>query len=414
MMLKKIEDLVADFLISNPKLKKMVKYYYQRFWDKITHVKDIDTECLVSEVSFLDKETFFGYYDKYPENNKGYLLFHAADKTSLNPRSFSCIDIVLFDPNSDKVLYSAKTGAFNWQQGARLHWLDESHFCYNDYCPDKDDYITVLVSIDGYKSFRFNNAVADSFDLERGYLSFSYKILSDYRPDYGYFSHSNSEDKAVAIYHCYFDLEKDPEEILNANIVLKYLNLYEYDHYKFNHIMISPDKSGFVVLFRVYKGGVRHDYLCYFSLSDSCLKVFDTGRIVSHFTWINDTQLVSYLEAKDGNKKYYKLDVTNMSVSPIKSDSMLTIVDGHPSSSNGYIISDTYPDRKRQKTLYFLDVNDGSTKTVAKFYESTDFFAENRCDLHPRLKVQNGKFICYVDSVHSGKRKLYRLEGYAR
>ncbi|EFP9911571.1 glycosyl transferase, partial [Shigella sonnei] len=66
---------------------------------------------------------------------------------------------------------------------------------------------------------------------------------------------------------------------------------------------------------------------------------------------------------------------------------------------------DTYPDKNRIKKLFVYDLVKNDYRELGLFYESMSFFSYSRCDLHPRISVDN-RFL-FVDSVHSGKRKLY-------
>ena len=45
---------------------------------------------------------------------------------------------------------------------------------------------------------------------------------------------------------------------------------------------------------------------------------------------------------------------------------------------------------------------------LGEFMESFDFYAETRCDLHPRFSFDGNQV--FFDSVHSGKRQLYMME----
>jgi Tol biopolymer transport system component len=82
--------------------------------------------------------------------------------------------------------------------------------------------------------------------------------------------------------------------------------------------------------------------------------------------------------------------------------------DGHPSVYGNNILFDTYPNKSRMKKLLLFDVSSSELRELGEFYESFDFYAETRCDLHPRFSFDGKKV--FFDSVHEGKRGLYMLE----
>ncbi|MDZ7743317.1 MAG: hypothetical protein U5Q03_16665 [Bacteroidota bacterium] len=82
--------------------------------------------------------------------------------------------------------------------------------------------------------------------------------------------------------------------------------------------------------------------------------------------------------------------------------------DGHPNVFGRHAIIDTYPNKSRMKELFVYDMFSSHLHKVAEFVEEFRFGEETRCDLHPRWD-QQGRWI-FVDSVHTGKRKLYALQ----
>ena len=80
--------------------------------------------------------------------------------------------------------------------------------------------------------------------------------------------------------------------------------------------------------------------------------------------------------------------------------------DGHCSYSpdNKWIITDTYPNRKRLTSVY-LCKEDGYCKRIARVFAPFRYDNDCRCDLHPRWS-RDGEKVC-IDSVHEGKRALY-------
>jgi predicted HAD superfamily hydrolase len=81
--------------------------------------------------------------------------------------------------------------------------------------------------------------------------------------------------------------------------------------------------------------------------------------------------------------------------------------DGHCSYSpdGNFIITDTYPNRKRIASVYLCTEEDNHSRRIARVFMPFRYDNDCRCDLHPRWNHMGDK-IC-IDSVHEGKRGLY-------
>ncbi|WP_419237885.1 hypothetical protein ACN08L_11425 [Photobacterium leiognathi subsp. mandapamensis] len=295
-------------------------------------------------------------------------------------------------------------------KGSRAHWLDNERFCFNDYDEKNDLYFCRLININSFDEKKLDFPVADSLPKRNKYLSIDYKVLSKIRPDYGYFSHKKMNDVIDGVYLCSFDKEIENKQLISSKKVLELLNIKEYEQCKFNHVMSSPDSDSFIFLFRVYNKGIRYDHLGVYDLNNDKLNFIKTGRIVSHCCWINNNEIIAYLESSDKTKGYFIISVANLKLDILSQLTKVSSTDGHPSFSNGLILTDSYPNRKRLKSLFLYDCSDGNNEIIGTFYESIKYFGETRCDLHPRLLCDGyGRVACYIDSVHSGNRHLYKL-----
>ncbi|GAG54506.1 unnamed protein product, partial [marine sediment metagenome] len=84
--------------------------------------------------------------------------------------------------------------------------------------------------------------------------------------------------------------------------------------------------------------------------------------------------------------------------------------DGHCSYSpdRKYILTDTYPDNERMRTLILYRIVDNKRIDIGNFFSPPEIAEEIRCDLHPRWS-RDGKKIC-IDSTHEGNRQIYVLD----
>jgi len=73
-----------------------------------------------------------------------------------------------------------------------------------------------------------------------------------------------------------------------------------------------------------------------------------------------------------------------------------------------WILTDTYPDQERMRTLILYCVEDNRRVDVGRFFAPTELDGEIRCDLHPRWSRDGlqGSF----DSAHEGTRQMYVID----
>jgi Tol biopolymer transport system component len=84
--------------------------------------------------------------------------------------------------------------------------------------------------------------------------------------------------------------------------------------------------------------------------------------------------------------------------------------DGHPSYSpdRRWIVTDTYPDKARQRHLLLFNTETEELIELGRFFAPWAFDGPERCDLHPRWSP-DGRHIS-IDSAHEGVRKSYILD----
>jgi hypothetical protein len=137
----------------------------------------IEEEVTIKKISVNGRSSFFGYYDKYPERN-GRVLFHL-----ISDNNSEKLDIAIKDIETDKSLrILGNTCSFNWQQGARLMWLNDNEVIFNDY--ENGNPSCSRISLDG-EIIRYPFSIHDCY-LDEFSLTLDYARLTRYSPDYGY------------------------------------------------------------------------------------------------------------------------------------------------------------------------------------------------------------------------------------
>ncbi len=410
-----LEKGIAKILSDYPLIKKIAKkaYSYMSFVLKRKNYKFL-CENKLDCINIAGNETFFGYYDKSPCNENGYVIVYATEySTSKTPSAKYSIKLCLYDMNTKKHEFITEISSYNWQQASRAQWISKDEFIFNDFLVEEKRYASKIYSL---KEKRIVNIlpypIQDGFNGEY-FLSINYSRLMTLRPDYGYRNLNENEGFELPSYKDdgihRFTKDAESKLIISIQDVINFdfTNDTDYEH-KLNHVMISPCGEKFIFMHRYIHKGKRHDRLILASADGKLLKVLASNDMVSHCAWLNNTQVVGYLRGNDGKDGYWVIDVETGSMDPYLQKELDSYGDGHPTVGVNSFVTDTYPDKSRMQTLIKVDLQEGKIEKLGEFYHGFKFDGETRCDLHPRISPCN-RFV-FFDSVFSGKRQLYRME----
>ncbi|MBK1728805.1 hypothetical protein CKO14_05335 [Halorhodospira halophila] len=317
---------------------------------------------------------------------------------------------MLADPNGTP-LGRWPTRAFNWQQGARLQWLDTHTFLYNDFDSNEQRYVARLRDSEGSWLRDLSHAVYDASAQSGLAVSINFERLAQLRPDYGYFARavgaappmpSDHEDGLWVV-----PVDGSAPSLAVSLATLSDKSGRKGDQRKVNHPMLDPTGKHCVFLYRVFEQGRRHDSLWLLDLTTGSLdQLLDTG-MVSHLAWYDTDWLIGYLRGQDGKDGYYWLDRSGH-LQPLAERKLDEHGDGHPSVHGRWVVTDTYPDKGRLQHLRLLDLETGRVEHVGSFFHGFRYAGPQRCDLHPRF-APDGQAI-FFDSVHEGLRRLYCVD----
>lgn len=408
-----IENKVNNELNKYPAPKRVIKRIYQILF--YTFSKKIQYRGDINKLSPDDnKEYFFGYYDKSPwdKDNERILCLrvNCAYKEVAPKEDAEIILINGMDRNDYKVI--AKTRCWNVQQGCMLQWLGpdyKSKIIYNDFRDGK--YCSIVLSLDTMEEKILKLPVYSVSDDGKFALSLDFSRLHRLRKGYGY---SNLPDQ--------YESESLPDDfciwklMIEDNIViplLKYTDFYNFETrkemnnavHKVNHIMINPSGTRFMVLHRWRDGQRKYTRLVTCDCNGEDMYNLSDDDMVSHCYWKNDKEILAFAnKQKEGNGYFLMLDHSKSYVQfweDLKND-------GHPSYSHdrNYVITDSYPNRKRMANIKLLR-EDGFCRIIAEVFAPFKYDNDTRCDLHPRWN-RSDSMICF-DSVFEGKRGLYSV-----
>lgn len=344
--------------------------------------------------------SFFGYYDSSPENSYGDVICNLTySATNIHPKKINKINVGLFRKNNlDNPEFIFESKAFNWQQGSRLMWLDNTKFIYNDYDYDHG-YHSVIRDRDGnlIKTIPFPH----SNSKENIIIGLNYGRLKNIDPDYSYdkIPLTNEDDTAIH----FLDLNSE-----NSYKKIKFSNIFKQgEDFALNHLVFSPCKKKASVIKRKKNGNSREDKLLNISLLEPNLleitELTDTC-LISHYCWLDKENILLYMKPNKESWAFYQLNTLSKSLK--KLDKLSNYRDGHPSYRNGKLIFDTYTSVFGFQKIF--KVIDTKPVEIMSLKHSTKFWAESRCDFHPRFSYDTKSI--FFDSVRSGERKLYRYK----
>lgn len=411
-----LERSIARLLSRFPAIKQFAKFCYSRLM-YLKSKKSFDHRSMVKLKVITDSplESFFGYYDKSPENVDGLVLaLSTTCATKKLPSAQQPIELVVFSQTGESV-FSVPVSVYNWQQGCRAHWLTDDLFFFNDFDAESNKYISKVFSVskqEKVKQFAF--LVQDSFETSY-FVSLNYRRLMALRPDYGYRNLPNlsgvelNDLEADGLWRVDYETGEGSLLISIAQAcAVRPLPEFSQAVHKFNHVMISPDGRQFIFMHRYFIGQRRFDRLLLADASTGALKLLSDYGMVSHCFWVDSNTVLGYMRGPSDKDGYWLLDVETGEFKPCLQDKLGSYGDGHPHVHGDWFVTDTYPDKARMQHLLLCNWKTGEVKELGEFFHGFEYVGETRCDLHPRFSP-DGKAV-FFDSVFTGQRQLYRME----
>lgn len=408
-----MESKAKKILAKFPKTRRFFKGIYHRI-SYILSKKKIKCEGDLKRISPEDNyEYFFGYYDKSPwDITDRYMIALQVKNAHKVPDSTEEARIVVFDTeDNNKMEIVATTHCWNTQQGCMAQWLApdfKEKIIYNDFRNNK--YVSVIYNFKEKKEEKvFDMPIYDVSKDGKFALTLDFSRLHRLRKGYGYANIPEETKK-----------EKCPDKTCiwkidlntgNITSIIKYTDLAKFEpreemngaEHKVNHIMISPNGKRFMVLHRWFKHNEKFTRLATMNIDGTDMYNLSDDNFVSHCCWKNNEEILSFLRKKNTKDHYYLMKDKTKEYKMFWEE---LNTDGHCTySPNGkYIITDTYPNRKRIANVYICEEGKHSTK-IASVFAPFKYDNDVRCDLHPRWDHKNEK-VC-IDSVHEGKKELY-------
>lgn len=400
------------------------------------------------------KHHFFGYYNKTAwSDGDRYLLANQVAMMDADLTPDLVAEVGFFDlANNDQYRSVDITGAWNWQMGCQLQWLDglsQRQFIYNVRTSDESSVYP------GFGSRIYNMETGVKIDLPLPVYVVAPNSQYALCVDYGrlYVTHETIG----------YSQNTAPRQLTNApdddgihsmnlstgesHLIISYQDLRTFNPVKsmdraihwVSHIEINPSSSRILFLHR-WTERVK-DETCFLhrlitanpdgtdlrllECSDHPLPQladdFDPNDVgtfdyekseyqISHPLWRDDGHIIVW-GPHDGSIHYHLYHDSDDGRVEVIGARVLT-ENGHMTYSrvnNNWLLSDTYPDSSTNERILFLfDVDNGIRYDLGSFYTDPSLRKENRCDLHPRWS-RDGNYVC-IDSVHESERQMYIID----
>lgn len=388
----------AFYLRKYPKFRTFLKKYYFYFFWTFGFTSRNFFKLKYKIIGENIKNSFFGYYDFIPIRNNRYLFNGTSNNTFHNPENFENCGIYIEYLNLCRKL--CDTRAFNWQQGARLIWINDDEFIFNDYEILTDSYVTKKFNILNETIVNYSEFAIQACNNFGTNIFINYKVLRNLRPDYGYHAHKEFEYNHDEVYFYYGKHELTKYYL--RDFITSYCELVGGAKYKFNHFLFNPFcDNEFIFLIRKFDlKGVKNDFLFHFK--NGIFKLLKCGLIISHYAYLNKGQLILYCSDLNSKLGWYIYDITLDKLERI--DALADFGDGHPSVQGNSIFFDQYPNKFGFAKLFVTDLN--SVDLIASIRIPLKYRGQNRCDFHPRFL--DGKL--FIDCILNDKRKLIQFE----
>jgi hypothetical protein len=362
---------------------------------------------------------FFGYYDKTPWDITGrYLLGMETPFIDRPPAPHDVAVIGFIDSEQDFAWRPlAETHAWNWQMGARLHWLPtapERQIIHNQ--REGDRFVAIIRDVFSGQTRVLPRPIYDVTRDGKTAFTLNFSRLADERPGYGY---AGLKDPGREQFHpdndgiWRFDLTTGREELLVSYDRManreRNATMEGVKHW-FNHILANP--SGTRLLFyhrwRRWEGKLAswHTRVATVNADGSDLFILPGLENASHYDWFDDERVLVIAQPPSAQGFCHFLIRDRSREWTILGERALT-GNGHSSFSpdRQWLLTDTYPDQTDTQTLVLFRLSDGTRFEIGRFLSPPHIRGEVRCDLHPRWS-RDGRRVCF-DSAHDGNRQMY-------
>ena len=365
---------------------------------------------------------FFGYYGICPWNKRQtHLLSLETNFQDRMPGLNDAAGIGLVDAKTGRFEKITETSAWNFQQGAFMHWnplRPDSEILYNDRI--ENDIVSIFLDINtGKKRIlpRPVNGISHNgkhaLSLTYGRLGRMRKVVSYANVVDPYADEPHPEKDGVFLMDLQTGEYKLAVSIRQVFEMLKHAHPeLQHQHIWFNHTVFNKNDTRFFLLARTRTsdGGNLETGMFTAGIDGSELReVIPYGSGVSHFDWRNNDEIIATFKLDSSQTRHFHF-VDGESKFRRLGNGCLDF-NGHCTFSpdQEWIATDQKMKDTLEQSIILYNFETDSCKTLATLAMSEKMFIGGnlRCDFHPRWN-RDGTAICFdAIDARDGTRQLH-------
>ena len=367
------------------------------------------------------KYHWFGYYDKAEFDPQcRYVLGMEVDFEHRAPTPDDEIRVGMVDlRGNDAWIELGRSRAWCWQQGCMLQWRPGAagEVLWND--REGGRFVCHLLDVGSRRKRTIPHPIYTVSRDGRCAAAPDFARLNDVRPGYGYAGPPDPFREVLApkdsgIWR--IDLESGRRELIVSLAELAKVPYPKGDlsgaKHWFNHLLFNTDGTRLEFLHRWRSPGQAgfSTRMCTVAVGGGDLRIIDHSGQTSHFIWRDPKHILAWSwHPSHGNAFYLFEDKEGGKVEVVGKGVMSQ--NGHCSylPGNDWILSDTYPDKKRNQHVYLYHVATGRKVPLGSFQSPRQYEGQWRCDTHPRFSPDR-RWVA-IDSPHGSQgRQLYLID----
>ncbi len=375
------------------------------------------------------KHHWFGYYDKleFDPTNR-FVLSNQVAFEGRTPKASDTIRVGMIDTQADdRWIEFGESRSWGWQQGCMLQWRpgSRSEVVWND--REGGRHVCRILNVESRESRTLPLPVYALSPDGRWAITADFSRIQRMRPGYGYVGLTDvcRQERAPEESGVWrMNLETGETELIfsladAARIPYQGQPLTDKWNY-FNHLLVSPDSSRFIVLHRWREStgsGIDAEPTGRFTtrmftlnMDGSDRYILDPSGYTSHFIWRDPKHICAWTRPEGKKDAFYLLKDQTGEIETVGEGIMSR--NGHntyvPGTDNEWILNDTYPDNQtREQKPYLFHVPSGRKVELGRFRSPPEYTGEWRCDTHPRCS-NDGRTVA-IDSPHTGEGRQVHL-----
>jgi len=371
------------------------------------------------------KHHFFGYYGITPWNKpQTHLLCLESDFQDHMPGPNDKAGIGLVDAKTGHFERVTETSAWNFQQGAFMHWnplKPDSEILYNDRIDN--EIVSIFLDIHSGKKRMLPRPVngishdgKHALSLTYGRLGRMRKVVSYANVVDPYENEPHPDKDGVFVMDLQTGEHKLVVSIKQVYELMKQANPeLEHKHIWFNHTVFNKNDTRFFLLARTRdeRTGSLETGMFTVGIDGSDLReVIPYGSSVSHFDWRNNEEIIATFSlGSTGRRHYHFVDGVN---DYRRLGNGTLDFDGHCTFSpdQKWIATDRKVKETLQQSIILYNFETDRTKILANYHmkELKFITGQLRCDFHPRWD-RDGSAICFdALDAETGTRQMHLVE----